>query len=132
MAYAGICGNQDLARHSIDTFHVKSLEVIVAYSQTGNGNTCAVPTATGNTPPTITSVGGTSFNIPKGTPFALTASGSDADNDTLTYDWQQYNLGARRPRSEYGFRRHGTPDLPSISADGNSDTVFPFTRIYLE
>ena len=112
MAYAGICGNQDLDRHSIDTFHVKSLEVIVAYSQTGNGNTCAAPTATGNTPPTITSVGGTSFNIPKGTPFALTASGSDVDNDTLTYDWQQYNLGG------------STTAVPNTDSDGTARPIF--------
>src|SRR6185436_13247504 len=69
MAYAGICGNQNLADHSIDTFHIKSIEQIVAYSQTGNGNTCAVTTATGNTPPVVTGPG--NFTIPKGTPFFL-------------------------------------------------------------
>ena len=133
MAYAGICSTQNLARHSIDTFHVKSLEVIVNYSQTGNGNTCAVSTATGNTPPTVTSVGGTSFNIPKGTPFALTASGMDAENDSITYDWQQYDLGRLDDRcSQYGFRRHGSTDFPSLSSVRKSDKIFPFASIYFE
>jgi hypothetical protein len=116
MAYAGICGAQDLANHSIDTFHVKSLEVIVAYSQTGGGNSCAVSTATGNTPPAVASVGGTSFNIPKGTPFALTASGTDAENDSITYDWQQYDLGA------------STTAVPNTDSDGTARPIF---RSYL-
>jgi Metallo-peptidase family M12 len=115
MAYAGICGNQDLARNSIDTFHVKSLEVIIAYSQTGNGNTCAVTTSTGNTPPTATSVGGTSFNIPKETPFTLTASGTDVNGDSLTYDWQEYDLGA------------STTTVPNTDSTG----VRPILRPYL-
>jgi hypothetical protein len=91
MAYAGICGAQDLAAHSIDTFHVKSIEVIVNYTTTGAGNNCPVTTASGNTPPVVTGPG--NFTIPKLTPFALTASATDANGDTLSYDWQEYDLG---------------------------------------
>ncbi|MEP6944945.1 MAG: zinc-dependent metalloprotease family protein [Acidobacteriota bacterium] len=120
MAYAGICGNQDLALHSIDTFHIKSLEEIVAYSQTGNGNSCAVKTATGDTPPSVSVVGGPTFNIPKQTPFTLTASASDIDGDSVTYDWQEYDLGAPTlsvPNTDSGgampiFR----PYAPSVKA----------------
>ncbi|MGI8813032.1 MAG: reprolysin-like metallopeptidase, partial [Pyrinomonadaceae bacterium] len=120
MAYAGICGNQNLAAHSIDTFHVKSLEQIIAYSQTGTGNTCAVTTASANTPPSVSVLGGTSFNIPKQTPFALTASGSDADGDTVTYDWQEYDLGAATtevPNSDatLGAMPIFRPYLPTVS-----------------
>lgn len=93
MGYAGLCNPQDLAFNSIDTFHVRSIEVIVAFSQMGNGNTCAQTTATGNTPPAVTVPAGTVFNIPKQTPFSLTASATDVNGDTLTYDWQQYNAG---------------------------------------
>jgi Metallo-peptidase family M12 len=140
MAYAGICTTQDLDRHSIDTFHVKSLEVIVAYSQTGNGNTCAVTTSTGNTPPTVSSVGGTSFNIPKQTPFALTASGTDVNGDSLTYDWQEYDLGAATtavPNTDAGgampiFRPYvqtvsGTRTFPALQYILNNANVPPAT-----
>ncbi len=116
MAYAGICGSQDLAGNSIDSFHVKSLEDIVAYSQTGNGNTCANTTATGNTPPAVTSVGGASFNVPKQTPFTLTASATDANGDTVTYDWQEYDLGPQ------------TSSVPNSDSDGSAKPIFrPFS-----
>lgn len=113
MGYAGVCGAQDLADHSIDTFHVKSLEAIVAYSQTGNGNTCAVTTTSGNTPPTVSVVGGPSWNIPKQTPFTLTATGSDPDaGDSITYDWQEYDLGA------------STSAIPNTDSDGTARPIF--------
>ncbi|MFM9903912.1 MAG: reprolysin-like metallopeptidase [Pyrinomonadaceae bacterium] len=112
MAYAGICGNQDLALNSIDTFHVRSLEEIVAYSQTGTGNNCAATTSTGNTPPTVTGPG--NFTIPIQTPFSLTASATDANGDTLTYDWQQYNTGGST----------GTSAVPNSDGDGTARPIF--------
>ncbi|MBX3300127.1 MAG: hypothetical protein KF736_11760, partial [Acidobacteria bacterium] len=114
MAYAGICGNNDLASNSIDTFHVRSLEVIVAFSQTGNGNTCATTTATGNTPPSVSVVGANNWNIPKQTPFSLTASASDVNGDTITYDWQEYDLGS------------AATTVPNTDADG----IKPIFRAY--
>lgn len=116
MGYAGICGAQNLANSSIDTFHVRSLEEIVAYSQTGTGNTCAATTATGNTPPAITPTGGTSFNVPTFTPFTLAATATDANGDTVTYDWQQYDLGA------------STTAIPNTDSDGQVRPLFrPFS-----
>ena len=112
MGYAGICGNQNLARSSIDTFHVKSLEEIISFASAGGA--CSLNSATGNTPPTVSSVGGTAFNVPKNTPFALTATGTDLENDTITYDWQQYDLGA------------STTAVPNTDADGARPIFRPY------
>jgi len=92
MAYAGICGTDDLAPHSIAYFHTKSFDEIVNYTTTGNGNSCPVTTVSGNTPPVVTSQGGT-YTIPISTPFTLTGAATDANGDSLTYSWEQYDLG---------------------------------------
>jgi hypothetical protein len=115
MGYAGLCGNQNLALNSIDVFHVRSIEEIVSFS-TGAGNACAVSTATGNNIPTVTRT--TGFTIPKQTPFALTAVGTDPDGDPLTYDWQQYDLGAP------------ATSIPNSDVDGNPRPLFrPFLPV---
>ena len=117
MGYAGICGNQNIARNSIDTFHVRSLEEIIAFiSNSATGGSCPVNASTGNTVPTIEAVGASLYNIPKQTPFALTAAGSDVDNDSITYDWQQYDLGA------------ATSAVPNSDSDGTARPIF---RSYL-
>ena len=98
MGYAGICGStSNLSRHSIDNFHIRSQTEIINHITTGNGSTCGTTSGT-NTPPTVTTA--ESYNIPKGTPFELTAIGTDPDNDVLTYSWEEYDLGSASPPND--------------------------------
>jgi hypothetical protein len=132
MGYAGICGSQDLAPNSIDSFHVKSLEDIIAFTQTGNGNTCAQIASTGNTPPTVASVGGSVFNIPRQTPFSLAANATDANGDTITYQWHQYDLGTATtsvPNSDSDGV--GRPLFRSYSPTSSGTRIFPRNEFIL-
>jgi hypothetical protein len=92
--YLPICTFEDL--HSTDTyFHAVSIDQIVSYTTQGNGGICPVLTDTGNQPPAVTA--GPDHTIPAGTPFTLTASASDPEADTLTYCWEEFDLGAPGP-----------------------------------
>lgn len=94
MAYAGICSaTNDLAPNSIAYFHTHSFDQITTYITTGSGNSCPTATATGNTPPVATPAA-LNYTIPYQTPFTLTATGTDANGDALTYSWEEYDLGA--------------------------------------
>ena len=102
MAYAGICSPQNLQNLSDPHFHVASFDQIVAYTNFGSGSGCPVVTNTGNNAPVVTVPAG-GFAIPINTPFALTGSAVDPDNDPLTYSWEQWDLGpAGHPNSPSG------------------------------
>ena len=84
MGYAGITA-QDVAPHSIDIFHQATIAQIQANL---SNKTCPVSVVmTANTAPVVAPV--SNYTIPISTPFALTASATDAENDALTYCWEQ-------------------------------------------
>ncbi len=83
MGYAGITA-QDIQPHSDAFFHAISIQQI---TNNIKAKTCPVSTSTGNSIPTANA--GLDYTIPKGTPFMLTGSGTDANGDSLTYIWEQ-------------------------------------------
>jgi hypothetical protein len=84
MGYAGIT-TRDVAPHSIDIFHATSIQQI----QNNMANKpCPVTTVmTENHPPVVAPV--SNYTIPITTPFALTGSATDPENDPITYNWEQ-------------------------------------------
>jgi hypothetical protein len=92
MSYAGICGAQNLAPHSDDYFHTISYDQIFFHIGVPGNFACAETSPTGNTPPTIGAL--SAYTIPAQTPFALTATATDPDGDTLTYCWEEFDRGS--------------------------------------
>ncbi|MDR6544111.1 hypothetical protein J2810_000133 [Chryseobacterium rhizosphaerae] len=89
MAYAGICGSiNNLAPNSISIFHTRSFQSITTAVQS---STCQVTIPAANTAPIVNA--GNNYTIPKSTPFKLTGSATDAENNGLTYCWEQNDTG---------------------------------------
>ncbi len=89
MAYAGLCSSQNVQNKSDLYFHIISIEEIRNNLLNGIGGTCAVVSdlTLNLNAPTVNA--GADFVIPRGTPFKLVGSGSDADGDPITFGWEQ-------------------------------------------
>jgi hypothetical protein len=103
MAYAGICNSpNDLQPSSDAVFHTGNYEEIQDFI---DRTTCASTRATGNTAPTVTAPA-SGKTLPANTPFKLTATATDAENDALTYSWEELDLGSP-----------GTPTAAQVPGD---------------
>jgi hypothetical protein len=118
MGYAGIT-TRDVQPHSDAYFHAISVEQVTNYIKT---TTCQTTTNTGNAIPTANA--GLDYTIPKGTPFMLTGSATDANGDTLTYDWEQMNSGTSNTSVPNATKTSG-PNFRSYNPSASPVRYFP-------
>lgn len=84
MGYAGICA-PNVQSNSDDHFHAVSIAQMSSFV-TGGG-ICSVNTANNNAAPVVNA--GLNYTIPNSTPYILKGTATDANNDALTYNWEQ-------------------------------------------
>ncbi|MCC6385658.1 MAG: M12 family metallo-peptidase [Bacteroidia bacterium] len=121
MGYAGICGSQNLQTHSHDYFNTHNFDEIINYTQMGIGNNCPAYTTISNQAPLINSVTPNS-TIPMSTPFRLTASAYDPDGDSITYCWEERDLG---PAGNWNTPTGNAPIFRSFLPVSSPTRIFP-------
>ncbi|ADR20742.1 hypothetical protein MATR_16320 [Marivirga tractuosa] len=121
MAYAGICGSDNIQENSDAYFHAASLDYMTAFSQQNDGNSCAQISSTGNNLP-IVEAGQGGFTIPINTPFQLNGSATDPDGDGLSYTWEQFDLG---PAGNPNTPEENAPIFRSFEPTADSFRIFP-------
>ncbi|CAD7812782.1 hypothetical protein CHRY9390_02562 [Chryseobacterium aquaeductus] len=91
MGYAGICP-PNVQNNSDAYFHSLSISEMYTRLTTGATSLCGTKTTIANAEPIANA--GVDKSIPHSTPFLLTATATDANNDVLTYTWEQLDFGA--------------------------------------
>jgi hypothetical protein len=119
MAYAGICAPNNVQNLSDPYFSFNSIEEITA--RLNSGGACSTNTSTANNTPVVNA--GATFTIPINTPFTLTATGSDPDGNSVTYTWEQRDLGAAQALS--AADNGASPIFRSLTPTSSPSRTFP-------
>lgn len=121
MGYAGICA-PNIQNNSDDYFHSVTIKEFTNFIVGGNGD-CAETITIDNNAPELDPLFGNSLVLPISTPFELNAIATDADNDALTYCWeQQDNETAPMPPESTST---GGPAFRSFNPTTSPSRFFP-------
>lgn len=130
MAYAGICHDpsspsisEDLQDHSDATFHAKSTQEILAYTQSVSDTSCGSFDVIANSAPQVDA--GANYVIPLCTAFALQGTATDDDLDTLVYQWDEMDLGVETDANTFGTDLGSNPLFRSYLPRESGERVFP-------
>lgn len=133
MAYAGICNPQNLQNNSDPYFHPWSITQI--QQSLDRFDSCGTVTDPDNAVPVAADLTA-DYTIPANTPFLLTALATDADNDALTFGWDQINPGdvegATPTRASVGQDNGFNPLFRSFTPTTNPTRYFPMLDSVLE
>jgi subtilisin-like proprotein convertase family protein len=104
MSYAGACGSANIVNGATENYyHSGSIDQIRNYIENSSGSTCGTEMTTTNHHPEVTLAhAATGIYIPISTPYQLTGSATDMDNDILTYCWEGMDLGIQVPLGDQG------------------------------
>ncbi len=97
MSYNGLCGQLNIPNRAGDGahpnfFHSCSVEQVLQFTRVAI--TCGVKTDIKNNTPTASIITSSKLVLPIFTPFELKGSGTDLEDTTLTYSWEQYDNGS--------------------------------------
>lgn len=123
MSYSGACGDQNITGGGRgDYYNIGSLQSFFNYSR-GVVPECGTRVNNGNNEPEVTIPLEGGFIIPSGTPFELTAEGSDIDGDAITYCWEQHDL--HNIPTDIGNPEGNAPTFRSWPPTPNPTRTFP-------
>ena len=122
MAYAGICDGQNIQNSSDPYFHIHSIDQIRNY--VAPLGSCGSTSTFSNDAPSVDA--GADYTIPARTPFTLVGSATDPDNDSLSYSWEQFDLGAQSNSASDDATDDGQrPLFRAFSPVDHAERTFP-------
>ncbi len=112
MAYKNLCSSgQNLTGNKDNFFHIASIENMLF--ELSSKPTCGTNVTLTNALPVVNA--GADYTVPSNTPFVLKGVATDANNDPLSYTWEQKDRGVSTDAGALG-QTNGVGGYPAVNS----------------